>query len=104
MKILAANYRCPTGEVDLIALDPSATTPEGLETIVFIEVKTRSGDRYTDPQSAVGRDKQRRIHRAARYYLAHRDTQGYLTRFDIVAIVLAPNQEPKLTYLENAFS
>ena len=103
MKILAANYRCPTGEVDLIALDLSAPSPDGLETIVFIEVKTRSGNRYTDPQSAVGRDKQRRIRRAARYYLAHRDTQGYLTRFDIVAIVLAPPAEPKIKHIVAAF-
>jgi putative endonuclease len=104
MKILATNYRCPSGEVDLIALDPSARAANGLETIVFVEVKTRSGDRYTSPESAVGLDKQRRLHRAARYYLAHRDTQGYLTRFDIVAIVLPAGQEPKLTYIENAFA
>lgn len=104
MKVLAVNYRCPSGEVDLIALDTSARSRDGLETIVFIEVKTRSSDRYTAPESAVGRDKQHRIHRAARYYLAHRDTQGYLTRFDIVAVVLAPDQKPQVTYIENAFS
>ena len=104
MKILAGNYRCPSGEVDLIALDPAARSPEGLETIAFIEVKTRSSDRYTAPESAVGRDKQRRIRRAARYYLAHRDTEGYLARFDIVAIVLPAAGEPQLTYIENAFA
>ncbi|MCY2929893.1 MAG: YraN family protein [Planctomycetota bacterium] len=103
MKILAANYRCPSGEVDLIALDSSARSEQGLETIAFIEVKTRTSDRYTSPESAVGPDKQRRIRRAARYYLAHRDTEGYLARFDIVAIVLSDGGEPQLTYIENAF-
>jgi len=43
LQILATNYRCPAGEIDIIALDPSTRqTPAGAETIVFVEVKTRS--------------------------------------------------------------
>jgi putative endonuclease len=51
--ILERNYRCPLGEMDIIAR-------EG-KTIVFVEVKTRSSDRFGSPQSAIGPQKQRRM-------------------------------------------
>lgn len=103
LKILADNYRCPAGEIDLIALDPSARGPTGLETIVFIEVKTRRSDRYTSPASAVDSAKRRRIRRAASYYLAHRDARDYPTRFDVVAVVIPDGCPPQVTYHQDAF-
>lgn len=103
LKILADNYRCPAGEIDLIALDPFARNPDGLETIVFVEVKTRRSDQYTSPASAVDDAKRRHIRKAASYYLAHRNAQDYPTRFDIVAIVIPDGQDPEITYLQDAF-
>jgi len=103
LKILARNYRCPNGEIDLIALDRSTRAEQGAETIVFVEVKTRSSDRYTSPESAVNADKKRRIHRAARYYLGTHATAEFLARFDIVSIVAEGGAKPRIRHLCGAF-
>ena len=103
MKVLARNYRCPAGEADLIALDPSTRKELGAETIAFVEVKTRTSDRYAPPESAVNADKRRRMKRVADYYLASRKAQDYAIRFDIVSIVIRPGQEPEVRYIPGAF-
>lgn len=102
LKILAENYRCPSGEVDLIALQ-GATREIPAETIIFVEVKTRSGDRYTDPSSAVDGDKRRRVQTASRYYLRTHATEGYNVRFDIVSIVIQPGETPRVEHIVDAF-
>lgn len=102
LKILATNYRCPAGEADLIALAPKCK--DGGETIVFVEVKTRTSDRFTSPESAVDDAKQKHLRAVARYYCSSRDTTGFALRFDIVAIVLAPPAEPKIKHIVAAFS
>lgn len=102
-RILARNYRCPAGEVDLICLDCSARSRDGVETIVFVEVKTRTSDRYTDPEYAVDAAKQRRLKKIARYYLARREAEGFNVRFDIVSAVIIDGQEPQLRHIEDAF-
>ncbi len=104
MKILAVNYRCPRGEIDLIALDRSRRAETGADTLCFVEVKTRSSDEYTSPESAVNADKQRRIKKAADYYLvSHPASEGLNIRFDIVAVVLRPGEEPTIRHLPDAF-
>lgn len=102
LSILARNYRCPAGEVDLIALEKPAVRG-GAETIVFVEVKTRTSDAFTDPEAAVDSAKCRRIRRVANYYLSTRPTQGYNLRFDILAIVLAEGKPPRIKHIVDAF-
>ena len=104
LKILAENYRCPRGEVDLIALDRSTCGRGGAETICFVEVKTRTSDFYTDPESAVDAEKRRRIRKVADYYLTGRDAaEGLNVRFDIVSIVLRDDEEPQVRHIQDAF-
>jgi putative endonuclease len=103
LKILARNYRCPAGEVDLIALDGSTRKQTGAQTLCFIEVKTRKSDRYTTPASAVDAEKRRRIRRVARHYLSRRPTEGYNVRYDIVAIVWPEDGQPRIDFHPNAF-
>lgn len=103
MKVLARNYRCPAGEADLIVLDPSTGNAAGGETIAFVEVKTRTSDRYTSPASAVDDRKRQQLRGVARYYLQHHDAEGYQVRFDVVAVVLREGQEPQVTYIRDAF-
>lgn len=103
MKILARNFRCPRGEVDLIALDATTRKALGAETIVFVEVKTRSSRQQTRPEVAVGTDKRARIQSAASYYLAHYPTAGYRTRYDVVAVVLPEGDKPQITHTPAAF-
>ena len=103
MKILATNYRCPAGEADIIALDPSTRRTYGAETIAIVEVKTRRSDHYTDPESAVDRDKQRRLKRIAGTYLASRDTREYNLRFDVVAVLAPEGHRPQIRHIPGAF-
>ena len=60
-KIAERNYRTPTGEVDIVAMDG--------ETLVFIEVKARKGEQFGSPAQSVNIQKQKRIIKAALYYL-----------------------------------
>ncbi len=76
--IVARNYRCPVGEVDLIALDGA--------TIVFVEVKTRSGTSFGAPAEAVTRRKQRQIVRVATYFLTTHRLHGRQVRYDVVGV------------------
>lgn len=103
LKLLAENYRCPRGEIDLIFLDTSTRRDGGVETLVFVEVKTRTSDEYTSPESAVNSDKQRRIRRAAEYYIARHGARDHDVRYDIVAIVSHAGEEPRVEHIRDAF-
>ena len=103
LKILARNYRCPAGEADLIALDLSTRHGGCPETVVFVEVKARTSDRYVDPESAVDRRKRRKLRQVAAHYLAARHADGLNVRFDIVAIVSPPGGEPQIRHIVDAF-
>jgi len=103
LKILARNYRCPGGEIDLIALDTSTGRNGKPETIVFVEVKTRSTETPAGPESAVGAHKRKQVKKAARYYLRHHPADGYQTRYDVVAVVIEPGQNPAIRHMPNAF-
>ena len=96
-KIVAMNYRCRLGEIDLIA--------EGRGVLAFVEVKLRKNDDFGRPAEAVTRGKQAKLRAAAELYLSQHPTAGQ-PRFD-VAEVYAPQgmhtPSPVITYLENAF-
>jgi len=103
MKILARNFRCPVGEADLVVLDSSTKNTSGLETIAFVEVKTRSSSRHTDPASAVNSEKRARLRKVARYYLATRKVDDLNVRFDVVAIVVGEDRDRQVEYIPDAF-
>ena len=93
--ILERQYRTPMGEIDLIARDG--------RTLAFIEVKTRRSARYGQPAAAVGREKQRRISRAALWYLNKWQGEAPPCRFDVVEVYALPDGEWNVRHLENAF-
>jgi len=105
MKILARNYRCPGGEIDIIALDPSTRRSRQAETIVFVEVKTRASETPAGPASAIDAHKRKQVVHAARYYLRHYPAKGYLTRYDAVAVIIPPGRKikPSVRHIPNAF-
>jgi putative endonuclease len=78
-RILERNYRTKVGEIDFIAL-------EG-DILCFIEVKGRRALGFGFPEEAVTPEKQRRIHRAAEWFLSRREEAGGHARFDVVSIV-----------------
>jgi putative endonuclease len=96
-KILAKNYRCPAGELDLIALD-------GVQ-IVFVEVKTRTGEQAEDVERAVHPRKQAKLLHVARYYLtAHPAAHDHPCRFDIVGIVAQDDGSHEIQHFPDAFT
>ncbi len=97
MQVLARNWRCELGELDLVARD-------GDGTVVFVEVKTRAGTGFGEPAEAVGRVKARKLRTlACRWLLEHRPPGASELRFDVVAIVKRPGQQHELTHLRAAF-
>ncbi len=92
-RILARNYRTTAGEIDIVA-------EEG-ETLVFVEVKTRSGLGRGLPREAVDRGKIRRMTRAAYQYLAGQPEERPC-RFDVVEVVLVGGAA-EVFLIRNAF-
>ena len=80
-EVIARNYTCKLGEVDIIAMDIKD------KVLSFIEVKMRTNSKYGYPAQAISNDKIRHIKNVANYFLReHRDFQSYSSRFDIVEI------------------
>jgi len=93
-QILERNYRCPFGEIDIIARED--------DTLVFVEVKSRRSENFGLPQLAVGPEKQRRISKTSLYYLQSHRLDASNVRFDVVAILLRPNN-PSIELIKDAF-
>lgn len=95
--ILAANWQCRMGEIDLIVSDK--------EYIRFVEVKLRKDDNFAAPREFVDQRKQEKLRVTAQLYLAQHETE-LQPRFD-VAEVYAPQgtetKKPRIIYIENAF-
>lgn len=97
MKLLYRNFRAPKGgEIDLICR-------EG-DTLVFVEVKTRTCLRYGRPAEAVNKKKQMLIVRGALEWLRLLDHPDVLFRFDIVEILLTDGKPPEINLIRNAFN
>jgi putative endonuclease len=71
--------------------------------VVFVEVKTRAGRRFGDPQAWVTPQKQRRLVAMATEYLARRRCARTAVRFDVVGIDMTAGDGPRVTILPDAF-
>lgn len=78
-RIVEINYRCQGGEIDLIC--------EDRQTLVFVEVKTRSATRRGEPGEAITRSKRARLVKAAARYLTSKKLWEKPCRFDLVSIL-----------------
>lgn len=96
-KILQRNFRCKSGEIDIIASDG--------EVIAFVEVKTRTGDAFGTPAEAVDARRKQRYRNAANYfmYVTGRDINEFIVRFDIVEVIISPGGKV-VNHFENAFN
>lgn len=93
--ILARRYRTRIGEIDIVARDRG--------TVVFIEVKTRTSERFGRPAQAVTWWKQRRIVGMARRYLTAHRLHGCACRFDVVTVLCASGSLPVVEVVRDAF-
>ena len=95
--MLYRNFRAPRGgEVDLVCRDG--------DTLVFVEVKTRSSLDFGRPARAVDAEKQALITRGALAWLRLLDNPDVLFRFDIVEVLIEPGRPPRCRRLEAAFA
>lgn len=95
LKTLARRFASPVGEIDLVMRDG--------DTVVFVEVKTRHDRSLADPEDAVRAGKQRRMTRAARWFIRHKHWDDRPCRFDVVAVVVPPDGEPEIEHFPDAF-
>jgi putative endonuclease len=93
-KILVRNFRCPLGEIDIVARDG--------RTLVFVEVKTRTQDDPL-PEDQVNPFKQHQITKAGKFYLGRYGVPQPPSRFDVIAVVWPDGREPVIRHTPHAF-
>jgi putative endonuclease len=90
LQLMASNYRCRRGEIDLVMRDAA--------TLVFVEVRYRASSRFGTPAETVDRRKQQRLAAAAGHYIQRYPT-ALPCRFDVLAISGRGN----IDWIRNAF-
>ena len=95
--IRETNYRCPQGEIDIVA--------EHEETLVFIEVRTKGSRQFGSPEESITCAKMERLRSVAAHYGQTHDNLPPSRRIDVVAIELSNNQKvSRIELIENAVS
>lgn len=79
-EVIARNWRCPQGEIDIVAIDG--------DDLVIVEVKTRRSAAFGSPQEAVTGEKLRRLRRLAAAWLAGQERRFPGVRIDVAAVTV----------------
>ena len=95
MKFLTANFRTDRGEIDLVMRDKDC--------LVFVEVKTRSSEKYAKAESAITYSKKLRMVKAARLFAKEYKLENYPLRFDVVIVMPDEKGKAVIRHYENAF-
>ncbi|MBI2299922.1 MAG: YraN family protein [Armatimonadetes bacterium] len=95
-QILARNWECPAGELDIVARDG--------EDLVVVEVKSRSTEDWGGPEGAISPSKRRKLSRLMLWYVTLNELGDVNCRFDVVAIVKAGEGRPeRIEVYQDAF-
>lgn len=94
-KIIGRNYRTPHGEIDIIARQEQIT--------IFVEVRTRSSNRFAEPWETVGHRKQKHLRKAGKIYIQEKAIFDSEFRFDVISITLTDSVKPQIEWIQNAF-
>jgi len=95
--IIETNYRCPEGEIDIIARHE--------DYLVFVEVRTKKSLEFGTPEESITPAKKERMRAAAFHYQQTHDDLPPLWRIDVVAIELDPKGKlSRIELIENAVS
>jgi putative endonuclease len=92
--VLDRNWRCRYGELDVVAADVPARTA------VFVEVKTRTSERFGGLAQAVTGDKVRRLRRLAGLWLAGQNAGWAGIRIDVIGVRVGLRRTPEIMHLE----
>ena len=95
--IIDRDWKIGKRDLDILALSPDG------KTLVVVEVKTRSGDEYQQPEEAVDGRKMRNLAIAANAYVKEHQVDKKL-RFDIISVVGVGHQVEHLEHLKDAFN
>ncbi len=90
--ILERNFRSGRAEIDVIAMKDNK--------LIFVEVKTRTGEGFGFPEEAVDDKKQEMLEQCAEDYMLEKDWKGNI-RFDVIAVSL--NRKEPILHIEDAF-
>jgi putative endonuclease len=94
-EIVARNFRCPAGEIDLVARLNG--------TWVFVEVRTRRGQRFGTPEDSITLRKRNHLIASAQHYLQIHQLEDVPWRIDAVAVGLSPRGHlQRVDVIENA--
>jgi putative endonuclease len=93
-RVVDRNFRCRAGEIDLVVLDG--------ETVVFLEVRSRTGRGRGTPLESVDHRKQAQVGRVARHYLTLRGWHARAARFDVIGIRFDA-EPPAVEHVRSAF-
>lgn len=91
LRILDRNWRCPVGEIDIVAAEGP--------TLIICEVKTRSSLRYGAPLEAVNWRKVQRLHVLGNRWAATHHWPGKIIRIDVVAILVPRTGRAQLQHV-----
>ncbi|SDR92816.1 YraN family protein [Microlunatus soli] len=94
-RIVARNWRCRAGEIDLIA----RIEHEGRSKIIFCEVKTRAGLGYGSPLEAITYAKRQRLRQLAGVWLSSTGEHADDLRMDAIGVLLLPGQQPQVRHV-----
>lgn len=94
LRVLARNWRCRYGELDVVVAD------DAVQAVVFVEVKTRTTDRFGGVAEAVTPVKVRRLRRLAGLWLSQQDARWESVRLDVVTVRIGQGRSPELTHIE----
>jgi len=96
-RILETNYRCRTGEIDIVA--------GRKKNIVFVEVRTKTDNSFGTPSESVTRDKKEKLISSSLMYLSEHDMTQLPWRIDFIGIEMTKEGEVnRIEHIENAVS
>ena len=94
-RILETNYRCPEGEIDIVA--------KHKDSLVFVEVRAKTSLGFGSPEESITPAKQEKMRAAAFHYRQAHNNLPSLWRIDVVAVELNQKGEPsRIELIENA--
>ncbi len=94
-RIIETNYRCPEGEIDIVARHK--------DSLVFVEVRTKTSHRFGSPEESITTTKKERLRTVASRYCQTHDNLPSSWRIDVVAVELDRKEKPlRIELIENA--